>query len=208
MPKVASMRALKCTIGWNITTLLYSQSKKRIDEAVERMIREQLEPWRFMYSVGVHTTSCEGRPINIGPGLRYAGSSEDVFWSGYIEPCLERLCISEIDAAVSKARESGVYRSDFLEELKVLLSEAFQKVYREMVDVDRTLRGQGYPDKVAPRPTEGEIKRMERFLEERFQGQLAVWKSRRLHWWVQSHQFWIFLITTLLTLLLGILALC
>ena len=160
-----------------MTTPLHPTFRKRVGDAFVQLIKQQVTPWRFLTAgPPFRIKSFDGRQIAY-QGIAFEGSPQTVFWSGYIEPFLEQLCISEIDAAVSMARERGVDGKRLLHELQELLSSGFRKVYEDMADVDRCLRGKGYPNSVALQSVEFEIQRMDKFLDERILAEIEMWRS-------------------------------
>lgn len=90
-------------------------------------------------------------------GVGFEGSPRTIFWSRYIEPFLEDLCISEIGTAVTMAKERGVDARLLLPELQNLLSAGCRRVFVTMVDVDRRLRGKEFPEKAGMRPIDKEV---------------------------------------------------
>ncbi|MBX9722583.1 MAG: hypothetical protein K2X81_14385 [Candidatus Obscuribacterales bacterium] len=159
-------------------TPLYPTFRKRITDAFEQLIRQQVIPWSFMNAgPPFRIKSFDGRQIAYG-GVGFEGSPSTVFWSRYIEPFLEQLCISEIEEAVSMAKEKAVDARLLLPELQGLLFGGITKVYEHMADVDRRLRGKGYPNSVALRSVKSEVQRMETFVAERIQAELEMWKPK------------------------------
>ena len=178
-----------------MTTPLYPTFRKRIHDAFENLIRRQVTPWSFLTS---------GRPFRIQyfdgkqiayEGVGFEGSPRDVFWSRYIEPFLEDIAIREIEAAVSQAKERGIDARQLLPEVQTLLSAGFRRVYARMTDVDRRLRGRGFPDKVAIRPVEREIAVMDEFLGERIKTELAMWQPKAItEYWFERNKFWVWIV--------------
>ena len=159
-----------------MTTPLYPTFRKRVDDAFEQLIKQQVTPWSFLTAgPPFRIKAFDGREIAY-QHLHFEGSPRDEFWSRYIEPFLEHLCVSEIEAAVSMSNKKGVDAKLLLPELRELLSAGFKKVYRQMADVDRRLRGKGYPNSVALRLVESEIQRMDKFLDERIVAEIEMWK--------------------------------
>lgn len=157
-------------------TPLYPTFRKRVDDAIDQLIRQQVTPWSFMAAgPPFRIKHFDGRQIAY-QGITFDGSPREVFWSRYIEPYLEELCLSEITAAVSMARERQVDAKLLLPELQELLSAGFQKVYKKMADVDRRLRGKGYPENVNPRGIDDKLRAMDQFLDERIHSEIAMWK--------------------------------
>jgi diguanylate cyclase (GGDEF)-like protein len=159
-----------------MTTPLYPTFRKRVDDAFEQLIKQQVTPWSFLTAgPPFRINAFDGREIAY-QHLNFEGSPSDEFWSRYIEPFLEHLCISEIETAVFMSSKKGVDAKLLLPELRELLSAGFKKVYRQMADVDRRLRGKGYPNSVALRSVESEIQRMDNFLDERIMAEIEMWK--------------------------------
>jgi hypothetical protein len=189
-----------------MATPLYPTFRKRVADAFERLIEQQVTRWSFMTAGSLfRIKSFDGREIAY-QGIEFEGSPREVVWSRYIEPFLEQLCISEIEAAVSLAREKGVDARLLLTELQGLLSAGFKKVYERMADVDRRLRGKGYPNSVALRSVELETQRMDKFLEERIMAEIEMWKPKpRFEAWHERNRFWVWLIGVFIAVM-GILA--
>ncbi|MBK5283228.1 MAG: hypothetical protein JJE16_14235 [Nitrospiraceae bacterium] len=178
-----------------MTTPLYPTFRKRVDDAFEQLIKQQVTPWSFMTAGPLfRIKSFDGREIAY-QGVEFGGSPREVFWSRFIEPFIEQLCISEIEEAVSMAREKGVDARLLLPELQGLFSAGFRKVYEQMADVDRCLRGKGYPNSVALRSVDLENHRMNKFLDERIQAEIEMWKPKPWYEvWYERNKFWIWLI--------------
>lgn len=189
-----------------MSTPLYPTFKKRVTDAIEQLITKQVTPWSFMTAgPPFRINRFDGRQIAYH-GVGFEGSPRDVFWGRYIEPFLEDLCVSEISAAVSTARERGIDGRLLLPELQSLLSSGFKKVYVRMADVDRRLRGKGYPESVPLRSVNCEAQRMEEFLAERIQAEIQMWRATPWYEsWQEQNKFWMWLIGIVVTIL-GILA--
>lgn len=181
-------------------TPLYPTFKKRVTDAFEQLIKQQVTPWSFMKAgPPFRVKAFDGRQIAY-QHFEFDGSPRQMFWSRYIEPFLEQLCISEIEEAVSMARGKGVDARLLLPELQGLLSDGFKKVYERMADVDRRLRGKGYPNSVALRSVESEIQRMDKFLDERIMAEIEMWKPKPwFEAWHERNKFWVWIITSILT---------
>jgi hypothetical protein len=186
-------------------TPLYPIFRKRVDDAIEQLIKQQVTPWASLP---------EGPPFRIKKfdggeiayaGVEFEGSPRDVFWTHYIEPFLEKLCISEISDAVSMAREKDVDARLLLPEIQALLSGGFQRVYARMAVVDRRLRGKGFPDKVEPKSIEDEVWAMNQFLGERIRTEVAMCKPKsRRELWFERNKFLTWAIPILVAIILAI----
>lgn len=108
-----------------MTTPLYPTFRQRIENACDRLIEQQVTPWSLM-AAGMaaghpfHVKSFDGTDIRY-QGIDFEGSPSLVFWSGYIEPFLEHLCTSEIEAAVSMSKANGVGIKNYMPILPTLL---------------------------------------------------------------------------------------
>ena len=173
-----------------MTTPLYPTFRKRIEDATERIVRDQVIPWVFLTAgPPFKVKQFSGREISY-QGVGFEGSPENVFWGRYIDPFLEALAVEEINFAVSSAKERGVDASLLLPEVQGLLVAAVQKVFRKMAEIDQRLRGQGYPEKIQLRSTEGEVTRLREFIDERIQSELVMWKPKwRIEGWYERNKF-------------------
>jgi hypothetical protein len=176
-------------------TPLYPTFQKRVGDAVDLLIKQQITPWMFMHSGHpLRVKRFDGGEISYG-GIRFGGSSRDVFWGRYIEPFLEDLCVSEIGAAVTMATERNVDGKALLGELQVLLRAGFQRVYGEMAEVDQRLLGSGRPETIVERRIEPEITNMNTFLAVRIAAESGMWRQRsRLELWHERNRFWVWIV--------------
>ncbi|MFZ2971388.1 MAG: hypothetical protein WA049_02015 [Ferribacterium limneticum] len=165
-----------------MTTPLYPTFRKRIDDAAEQIIQQQIIPWSFLNSGHpFRVRKFDGREIAY-EGTGFEGSPRNAFWSRYIDPFLEALTIQEITAAVSLARERSVDARLLLPEVQNLLIAASRKVFSRMAEVDRRLLGKGLPEQVALRSVEQEAQSISEFIEEQVRSELAMWKPNSSLW--------------------------
>ncbi len=69
-----------------------------------------------------------------------------------------------------------------------------------MAEIDRLLRGQGFPEKVGPRSIEGEVNRLREFVEERIRSELAMWKPKwKIEEWYDRNKFLVWLAGIIVT---------
>lgn len=185
----------------HMRTPLYPTFRKRIDDAVEQLIKGQVTPWSFLTAgPPFRAKTFDGRQIAY-EGIGFEGSPSHVFWSRYIEPFLEDLCLAEIRTAITMAKDKGVDAKLLLPEVQDLLSAGISKVYKRMAEVDRRLRGKGFPEKVDLKSVDREISAMNQFLSEHIRAELAMWKPRsRVEGWYERNKFWVWVIGILLTL--------
>ena len=175
-----------------MTTPLYPTFKKRVHDAVDQLIKKQVTPWAFFNSGHpFRIQAFDNRPISYGSTGGFESAPHQVFWSRYIEPFLEDLCLTEIKAAIEMAQHRGVDGKLVLSELRDLLSAGCLRVYKRMADIDRRLRGRGFPDKVQIRPIDRELAVMNEFIDEHINAELEMWKPtpqpsvlfKRLSFW-------------------------
>ena len=185
-----------------MTTPLYPTFRKRVNDAVEQIIKQQVTPWSFLTAgPPFRVKMFDGKQIAY-EGVGFEGSPREVFWSRYIEPFLEDLCISEISAAVAMAKERGMDARLLLSEVQNLLSVGCRRTYVSMADVDRRLRGKGYPEKVELRSIDREASAMAEFIEERVRAELAMWKPKsRVELWYERNKFWVWVIGIVVSIL-------
>ncbi|MGQ5524175.1 hypothetical protein ACUHMQ_13055 [Chitinimonas sp. PSY-7] len=158
-----------------MSTSLYLTFEKRIDDAVEQLVREQVTPWIFMKSgAPFRVKRFNGQEINY-QDLDFQGTPRAVFWSRYIDPFLEALATQEIKDAVSLAKERGVDTNLLLTEIQGLLVKASTKIFAQMAEVDRGLRGGGDAKSVTLRSVETEVQRMSAFIEKHIRSEMSVW---------------------------------
>lgn len=188
-----------------MTTPLYPTFRKRVDDAVERIIKQQVTPWSFLTAgPPFRITMFDGKQIAY-EGVGFEGSPREVFWSRYIEPFLEDLCISEIGAAVALAKEGRVDAQLLLPEVHKLLSAGCRRAYVSMADVDRRLRGKGFPEKVELKSIDQEVSVMAQFIDERVRAELAMWKRKsRVELWYEENKFLVWAIGIVVSIALGV----
>jgi hypothetical protein len=187
-----------------VTTPLLPTFEKRIADATDQILRKQVDPWLFMPQ-GLSVTKFDGRPISYH-GIKFEGSPRLVFWSGYIQPFLEHLITSEIAAGVSMARERRVDARQLLPEIQGLLLSAISKVFTRMTDVDRRLRGDGFPEQVPLRNIQSDRDIMAAFVDRHIQAELSMWQSKSaLQRWYDDNKALVWVIGLLLSVV-GIVA--
>ena len=190
-----------------MTTPLEPTFRKLIHDSVEQLLNQQVTPWAFLTAgPSFRIKSFDGRSIAY-QGVEFEGSPRLVFWSRYIEPFLEELCITEIGRAVSMAKEKDVDARLLLPEVQGLLLAGFQTVYARMADIDRSLRGKGFPNRAELRSTEQQLQTMERFLDERIRAELAMWRGKSaFEIWYERNKVWVWAIGILVSVVGALLA--
>lgn len=165
--------------------------EKRISDATDQILHQQVNPWLFI-SNGLSVKRADGRSISLGPGIMFEGSPRQVFWSRYIEPFLENMAIAEMSAASAAAKERDVDASVLIPEVQGLLLSATSKVLSRMADVDRRLRGNGFPDRINLRNTQSEYALIAEFIDRHAQAELNMWRPKSIYQqWYEENKFWV-----------------
>jgi hypothetical protein len=183
-------------------TPLYPLFKKRINDAIDKLDKEQVTPWAFLTAGPLfQIKTFDGKQIQY-KGIEFGGSPRLVFWTRYIEPFLENICIAEIAAAVVMAKEKEIDGRLLLTEVRTLLAMGFTRIYNRMADIDRKLRGKGFPKQVELRSVEREIAIMNHFLDEHIQSEIEMWKTNsKLEEWFKKNQFWVWIASVVLAII-------
>ncbi|SJZ42724.1 hypothetical protein SAMN02745126_01012 [Enhydrobacter aerosaccus] len=137
--------------------------RKRVRDAISKLIWDQVTPWVYMNDDGVRVTSHDGQSLSF-PDKESPGA-KDLFWSGtYIEPFVTEICHQEIAATCRWADAQGVPRRQALSELRTELLAGFIRLYWTMADVHRQTWWK-LPNGAVRRDTSGEVDRMMTFLD-------------------------------------------
>ena len=105
------------------------------------------------------------------------------------------------------AKERDLDARLLLPEVQGLLLAGFRTVYARMADIDRRLRGKGFPNRVELRSTEQELQTMERFLDERIRAELAMWKGKSAsEIWYERNRVWVWAIGIFASVVVALLA--
>ena len=134
-----------------------------IFEEFKRLVENQVEPWCFFNSKGIHVKRFDGQDISIS-GFKYSDQTKDIFLK-YIEPFIEDVIKRKIDETIELAKDKKVHFSTVLGSTEANLSGGIDTVYHKMQEIDRRLRGGGNPDSVPMRDVSLEIKTMNDFLD-------------------------------------------
>ena len=76
-------------------------------------------------------------------GIKFQGSPQMVFWSGYIEPYLENYGLEIIETIGKSSYESGIEIEAAIKECISALNNMVLSVYNQMAEVDSRLLGNG-----------------------------------------------------------------
>lgn len=165
---------------------------KFLRDEFAQLEHKQLTPWAF-FNTGppMEVRDFRGRQISY-QGIRFEGSPELVFWRGYIEPFLEDIAFRAVDYALKLCADRQVHAKQSLLETERLLDFYIPRVYARMADIDRRLRGRGFPNKVPLRDTAPQQRGMQELVKARVQGELRVLRPESSRWrranqWIKDH---------------------
>jgi hypothetical protein len=174
--------------------------QKRINDAFDNLVRTQVEPWAMLNS---------GKPMRVKTFnnkqisyevICFEGSPEKVFWSRYIEPFIEEIVTQELAYAVRLAAEKRVNGNHLLKEVRGFLLAKSNSTYIRMAEIDRRLKGKGFPEKIPQRSIEAEFNKMKNFIDLRVRAEKEVWYRSRFERWFKQNKFWVWVVGAIGTL--------
>src|SRR3989344_3612305 len=69
---------------------------RKIEDHFSKIQREQVKPWAFFGVAPLKIERCRNRGFINYSGVGFSGSPREVFWGGFIEPCLEDAILASI----------------------------------------------------------------------------------------------------------------
>lgn len=143
-----------------IVTPVAEKLRHEIDERFTQINRDKLTRWlmaRASNNANMEILDCRGRPISPGIGLVFQGQLREIFWD-FVKPCIED-AVHDAYNQLEKAfqRYSPEQIRGTLVYVEVLLQGFASRIYGRMVDLDRRMRGNGYPESVEPYDPKREI---------------------------------------------------
>jgi hypothetical protein len=145
-------------------TDLYSHTRKRITDFARFLEDEKITPWVFLHTRGVRVSRADGKEISIS-GVLFEGSPREVFWNNYIEIFLEDEFVSIPKETIAWVKDDRNDPMPFIFEAGELYKILIHKIYNVMADVDRTLRGRGYPNKIDSKNVNDKITAMNAYVD-------------------------------------------
>jgi len=163
----------------------YSFIKERIELEFERLKREKITPWYFFCTdKGVRLTDFFGKQVSYTGGVReFEGPPREYFWNGFIQPFLNNIASNNFSATEDFCRKKKLDWKLPLEETASLLKIEIKKIYAKMADIDRRLRGKGYPNSVPPYNPEREVASSLAFVDQRLIAEVALQPSKKRWKW-------------------------
>lgn len=143
---------------------LYKRTYKSVQDIDEKLTK-LIHRWRF-FNAGppMKVTAYDGTEICY-QGVAFKGSPVDVFWSGFIGPYIENYSVNVLEQTSALAIECQFSIEEPIEEAKLLLLVMVRRLYHEMAETDKILRGDGFsfPEK---KDVSGYIENMSRKIKE------------------------------------------
>ncbi len=152
----------------------YPEITFAVENKFKQLSTNKLTPWEFL-NTGKMSPIVDfyGRTIQYS-GVGFEGSPREVFWGGFIEPFLEDIFVWAFEFALDYAKKRNSDCQELVLYTHQCLLNGLILIYKRMQNIDRKLRGKGFPDQVPPRDVSREIKKMETKLGEYRDSALAV----------------------------------
>jgi hypothetical protein len=96
------------------------------------------------------------------------------FWNGFIQPFLQDITSRSFAETREFCIARGIEMKQPTEETAILLKAGINQIYERMSDIDRRLRGKGFPNAVPKYNPRSEIESSEAFVLERMTAELAL----------------------------------
>lgn len=122
---------------------LFKRTYKVVQDLDEKLTK-LIHKWRF-FNAGppMKVARYDGTEICY-QGIAFRGSPVQVYWNGFIEPYIENYSINVLEQTSALAIECQFSIEDSIEEAKNLLLVMIRRIYHEMSETDRILRGDGF----------------------------------------------------------------
>jgi hypothetical protein len=186
---------------------LYPTLSKLVEDEWVKLERNSITPWAFMTAgPQFRCRDFYGKEICY-QAIKFEGSPRQVFWGRYIEPFLEDIVQRAIAETVRLATEKKQDAKQPLAEVAGMLKSVAHRAYRRMADIDERLRGEGFPDSVQKRNTDGELASMERFIDAHVKAEAAMARPKlKINEFYNEHPFLFWFIALLVSALVALAA--
>jgi hypothetical protein len=185
----------------------YSFIKERVELEFQKLEKDKVTPWAFFLSgKELRLKTFLGKEIYYS-GIGFEGSPREVFWKGFIQPFLQDITSRSFAETRELCIARGIELQHPIEETAVLLIAGINRIYERMSDIDRGLRGKGFPNSVPKYNPKSEIETAKAFVVERMDAELALApkKKRTLNNIYEEQKFWFWFIGIAIAVL-GLLA--
>lgn len=139
------------------TTLHPLTAEKLRTEALP--LKDRIMAWRFFNAHGIDTTTRDGKRVAIS-GVKFSGSTQLVFWSGFFEPFMTSAATQTLQWVADQCRERNLAPGEYLDEARLLIHDLVRTAYRDIARTDQLLRGNGFPDSVSCRDVSQQTEQM------------------------------------------------
>lgn len=156
----------------------YPEITFTIENKFKKLNTEKLAPWVFLNTGKMAPINdFYGRKIQYR-GIRFEDSPCEVFWNGFIEPFLEDIFAWAFEFTLNYAEKRNLHRRELILYTRECLLNGLNLTYSRMQNIDRRLRGKGFPDRISPHDVSREIKKMQNKLDEYRDSILAASKVK------------------------------
>ena len=185
---------------------IYQVTKNNIEDEYEKLRRDKITPWSFLQSGhSIIIIDYYGKEIDYS-GIKFEGTPELKFWNGFIEPFLKDIIFRAFDNTIQLCRDKKLYSATPIRETGQLLNVLVRKVYSDMADVDRTLRGAGFPQNIEKKDVSGKAKPILNLIDERVESELSV-RKRLTEFYHNEWMVPLTIISLIVGIVVGIIAL-
>jgi hypothetical protein len=125
------------------------QLQNFIDAEWKKLERDKITHWQMNFRRGLNIDDGRGGKITLGGDMAFEGTPRKIFWQS-IDPHLDDTVTTALRMAHDLGRQ---FANDVavkgMEDTRLLLHGLVNRTFGRMVEVDRAMRGKGYPDNVA-----------------------------------------------------------
>ncbi len=153
--------------------ILGPKIQKLVQDEGNSLIREQITPWIMGFAKGRLSINNFYQKNISYEGVLFEGSPRDVFWGRYIEPFLEDTNQRLINSISQECAANNLNLTEELHMLQLHLQSMHNRIFNNMADIDQRMRGGGYPERIPKRDVSEEISRMNNYLCEHIEMEIA-----------------------------------
>lgn len=158
-----------------------------IDEDFDKFDREKLTPWLSIRSSGFAIKRPDGSNGWSYSMVDFEGNPRDQFWGNFIKTHL----MDVIDRSFEKTRDlCERYKKDCREPFRAtsnLQQRWLSRALARMVEIDRRLRGKGFPGNISTYHPQEEEKYLTKIIEERFSAEVTPLNP--ILEWLKNHPY-------------------
>jgi len=180
---------------------IHSFIKEMVDKEFSKLEKDKLTPWIFMETDhGLNVTSVDGSKVSYS-GIAFSGTARQIFWERFSVPFFKDIISRVFYETRELCKSNGIKTASPLDDAAAQLRMKVESSLKKMVDIDRRLRGKGYPDSVKPYNPSKERAQTLDFLKERIEAEKLLFpKKSRLNQFYEEQKFWIWIIGLLVAI--------